>query len=325
VWWHPSRGVAGTTRRPTPYRGVVPVRTPLALAALACAAVKGLEPVTVRDQPNPSKDVDTALVEDDLGRQWVVRAPRTTGAGARLEAEGRLLVALAGWLPYQVPLVEGTASLPEGGKAMVHRVLAGTPVEPAALSPGPGRAAALGRALAAVHDVPERLVEDVGLPVYTAEEYRLRRLAEVDRAAASGHVPSALLTRWERALEEAGAWRFVPSVVHGDLAAENVLLGGDEVVGVLEWAETRIADPADDFAWLASGATPQALDSVIEAYTLTRRTEPDRDLARRARLAAELAVARWLLHGVSTDDGSIIDDAVIMLTDLDAAVAASTW
>jgi len=303
----------------------VPVRTPLALAALACGAVKGLEPVTVRDHSGHAKDVDVALVEDSTGREWVVRCPRTTAAGARLESEGRLLAALAGWLPYSVPQVEGSAALPEGGRAVVHRVLSGSPVVPADLVPGPGVTAALGRALAAIHDVPERLVADTGLPVYTAEEYRLRRLAELDRAAVSGHVPSALLTRWERALEEAGAWRFVPCVVHGDLAAENVLVEGTRVVGVLEWAETRIADPADDFAWLASGATPQALESVLEAYTVTRRGEPDKDLLRRARLASELAVARWLLHGVNTDDEAVVEDAVNMLNDLDAAVSATPW
>jgi len=122
-----------------------------------------------------------------------------------------------------------------------------------------------------------------------------------------------------------GAWRFVPCVVHGDLAPENVLVDDERVTGVLEWAETRLADPADDFAWLASGCAPATVDAVIEAYTVTRRIEPDKDLARRARLAAELAVARWLLHGVSTDDPAIVDDAVAMLTDLDAAVAGTPW
>jgi aminoglycoside phosphotransferase (APT) family kinase protein len=304
----------------------VPVRTPLALAALACAAVKGLEPVTVRDQPGHAKDdLDVAVVTDDIERSWVVRCPRTTAAGARLEAEGRLLGALAGWLPYSVPQVEGHASLPEGGRAVVHRTLAGAPVDPAVLTPEAPLTAAIGRALAALHDVPERLIEDVGLPVYSADEYRLRRLAEVDRAAVSGHVPAALLTRWENALEEVGAWRFVPCVVHGDLAAENVLVDDHRVAGILEWAETRIADPADDFAWLASACSTQTLDAVIEAYTVTRRTEPDVALARRARLAAELAVARWLLHGVSTDDSAVVDDAVLMLTDLDVAVAGRSW
>jgi aminoglycoside phosphotransferase (APT) family kinase protein len=138
-------------------------------------------------------------------------------------------------------------------------------------------------------------------------------------------VPSALLTRWENALEEVGAWRFVPCVVHGDLAPENVLVDDHRVAGILEWAETRIADPADDFAWLASACPPETLRAIVAAYTAARRTEPDQDLTRRARLAAELAVARWLLHGVSTDDPAVVDDAVAMLTDLDAAVAGTDW
>lgn len=304
----------------------MPVRTPLALAALACAAVKGLEPVSARVQAAQAKeDLDVAVVVDDLTREWVVRCPRSAAAGARLEAEGRLLAALAGWLPYSVPEVEGSAPLPEGGRAVVHRSLPGTPVDVAALTVDTPLTAAIGRALAALHDVPERLVEDVGLPVYGADEYRLRRLAEVDRAAASGHVPSTLLTRWENALEEVGAWRFVPCVVHADLAGENVLADGGRVGGILEWAETRIADPADDFAWLASGCPEPTLEAVVEAYGATRRSGPDGDLVRRAKLAGELAVARWLLHGVSTDDSAVVDDAVIMLTDLDVAVAGRSW
>jgi aminoglycoside phosphotransferase (APT) family kinase protein len=189
-----------------------------------------------------------------------------------------------------------------------------------ALEPGPGLTAALGRAIAEVHELPHRLIENAGLPMYSAEDYRQRRLAEVDRAAATGHVPAVLLGRWEKALEEAGAWRFVPCVVHGDLANENVLVEGDEVLAVQEWGEARVADPADDLAWLVTGAGAAAVESVLEAYALTRRQPPDRDLAKRARLAGELALARWLLHGVSTDDEAVIEDAVLMLADLDATL-----
>ncbi|MDQ1289407.1 MAG: macrolide phosphotransferase [Actinomycetota bacterium] len=303
----------------------MPARSPLALAALACAAIRGLEPLTSRDHAAVGRDdLDVALVADDRC-EWVVRAPRNAAAGARLEAEGKLLTALGDRLPYAVPQVEGSARLPEGGRAVVHRTLRGSPVDLAALTPAAPLVPALGRALAALHDVPEELVEDVGLPVYSADEYRRRRLAEVDRAAGSGHVPASLLGRWEHALEEVGAWRFVPCVVHGDLAPENVLVERVEVTGILEWSETRIADPADDFAWLASGCTPPTLRAIVDVYAGARRTAPDQDLTRRARLAAELAVARWLLHGVSTGDTTIVDDAVAMLTDLDAAVTGSAW
>jgi macrolide phosphotransferase len=317
----------------------VPARNPLVLAALASVAVPGLVPVGARARPHggpagkpeagaegdAAAEVDVAEVQDDLGRRWLVRAPRTPAAGALLEQEWRFLATLTGRLPFAVPLVTGTVTLPEGGRAGVHRALAGEPMVPASLQPGAGLAAALGRALAAIHDLPTRLAEDAELPVYTAAEYRRRRLAELDRAAATGHVPPGLLARWERALEEAGAWRFTPCVVHGDLAAENVLVTNDKIGAVLEWGQARIADPADDLAWLVAEAPEEALESVLESYGHTRQDVPDRDLVRRARLSGELALARWLLHGVTAGDEGVVADAVGMLADLEASVDGAPW
>jgi macrolide phosphotransferase len=299
-------------------------RSPLVLAALASVAVPGLVPLTARALPG-GDDVDAAQVADELDRQWVVRAPRTPAAAALLEQEWRFLGTLTGRLPFAVPIVAGTVALPDGGRAGAHRALDGEPLDPAQLVPGPGLAAAVGRALAAVHDLPPRLVEDAELPVYTAPEFRGRRLAELDRAAATAHVPAGLLARWERALEEAGAWRFTPCVVHGDLAAENVLVAGDEVVGLLGWGQTRVADPADDLAWLVAGASEEATESVLEAYAHHRRDAPDRDLLRRARLSGELAVGRWLLHGTTNGDEAVVADAVGMLTELEASVDGQAW
>jgi len=105
--------------------------------------------------------------------------------------------------------------------------------------------------------------------------------------------------------------------VHGDLAAENVLVDGDRVSGVLGWGQTRVADPADDLAWLVATASPDAVESVLEAYAHTRRDAPDRDLLRRARLSGELAVARWLLHGTTTGDEEVVADADAMLAELE--------
>lgn len=316
----------------------MPARNPLVLAALASVAVSGLVPVAARARPSGgggsiqaggdaegAAELDVAEVEDDLGRRWVIRAPRTPAAAALLEQEWRFLGTLTGRLPFSVPLVAGNVALPEGGRAGVHRALEGAPIVPSSLRPGPGLAAALGRALAAVHDLPTRLAEDAELPVYGATEYRRRRLAEVDRAAGTGHVPPGLLARWERALEEAGAWRFTPCVVHGDLAAENVLVNHGKIGAVVEWGQVRVADPADDLAWLVAEAPEAATESVLEAYAHTRQDAPDRDLVRRARLSGELAVARWLLHGVTAGDEDVVRDAVAMLTELEASVDGSPW
>lgn len=318
------------------------------LAALASVAVPGLVPVGTRSLGRDGEaDVDVAEVRDDQGRAWVVRAPRTPAAAALLEQEWRFLGTLTGRLPFAVPLLSGSATLADGSRAGVHRALEGAPVDVAGLVPGPGLAAALGRALAAVHELPIRLAEEAELPVYAAAEYRNRRMAELDRAAATGHVPPGLLGRWERALEEAGAWRFTPCVVHGDLAAENVLVvpgaAGDSandsasdgtegagrqpgrISALLGWGQTRVADPADDFAWLVASASGATVESVLEAYAHTRQEAPDHDLLRRARLAGELALARWLLHGVTAGDDTVVADAVGMLADLEATVDGTSW
>jgi macrolide phosphotransferase len=300
-------------------------RSPLALAALATAAVRGLEPVHTSRLEASADDVDSAVIEDNLRRRWVVRAPRNAAAGVRLDQESDLIEQLMSWLPFALPRAEGSALLPTGGRAIVHRQMPGHPIRPPELVHRPGLAIAYGRAVAAIHDLPVRLVEEAGLPVYSAEEYRFRRLAELDRAAATGQVPNRLLARWEQAVEEVGAWRFVPSCVHGDLAGDNVLVEADAVTGIIEWSETRVADPADDLAWLAIGTTEPALDGVLAAYTAARREPPDPSLRRRARLSGEFALARWLLHGVNTDDPAIVEDAVQMLADLDASVSDTPW
>ncbi|HST83832.1 MAG TPA: phosphotransferase [Kineosporiaceae bacterium] len=300
-------------------------RSPLALAALASAAIHGMEPIHTSRLVASADDVDSAQIEDSLKRHWVVRAPRTAAAGIRMDQEAELIDQLMSWLPFGLPQAEGTAPLPTGGKAMVHRRLPGHPIRPLELLHRPGLATAYGQAVAAIHDLPVRLIEDAGLPVYSAEEYRFRRLAEIDRAAATGRVPTRLLTRWERAVEEVGAWRFVPCCVHGDLAGDNVLVEAERVTGIMDWSETRVADPADDLAWLAIGSTEPALDSVLAAYIAARRESPDPSLRRRARLSGEFAIARWLLHGVNLDDAAIIEDAVQMLADLDASIGDTPW
>jgi len=297
------------------------VRSPLALAALATAAVPGLDAVEVRRPRNPSPGVDAAVVVDAEGRRWVVRAPQNAVAGAGLEAEVALAARLvehvdAGRLPFDVPRPSGFVELPEGGRAVVHPQLPGRALHLEDLGPGPGLAAEVGRAIAAIHELPPSVVEDAGLPSYEADEYRRRRLAELDEAARTGRVPAGLLRRWERALEDVAVWRFRPVVVHGDLSADHILCSAERPVAVLGWSEAKVADPADDLAWLLVAAPHEAVDAILEAYTLRRTEMRDPHLETRALLAGELALARWLLHGVRSEDPAIVEDATAMLAEL---------
>lgn len=294
-------------------------RSSLALAALATVAVPGLKP-TAATGAESSNDFDLARIVDEGGRAWMVKAPRSVIAGAAMEGEVALLENLAlaiddGDLPFEVPRPAGFAPLPEGGRAMVFPQIAGRPLSVAQLV---GMATSVAEAIAALHSLPIGVLAETGLPTYSAQEYRERRLSEVDEAAATGHVPGSLLQRWEDACEDVRLWRFIPTLVHGDLLPEHILTAGTGVVGVIEWAAAQVGDPADDLAPLLAAAPEEAMDTLLEAYGAARGVE-DEHLLARAVLASELAILRWLMHGVRSDDADVITDAVHMLEELAAA------
>ena len=281
----------------------------------------GLDVVATRSPQSTTADFQVTGVLDSGGRHWVVRCPLHATAGASLEAEVELLANLAphvrsGALPFAVPEPAGFAPLPEGGRAMVYRQLRGRPLDLERLGPGPGLAADLGRCLAALHELPAAVVENAGLPTYDADEYRRRLLAEVDLAARTGHVPTVVLERWERALEDVALWRFRTTPIHGDLTEDHVLVLDGEVSAVISFSEAHVGDPAVDLAWLLASAPEDCLDAIEEAYALARPENADTHLLDRAQLIGELALARWLMHGVNSGNADVVADAVRMLEDL---------
>ncbi len=305
------------------YREGVP-RSPLALAALASVAVPGLDVYDVLRSPHADADFEVVVVKDSTGRRWIVRAPLRAAAGAALEAEKGLLGALgraqeAGLVSFAVPHPVGAVELGrDEGRAVVYTEVRGAQLMLAALQPGPGLAASVGRSLAEIHELPIAVVEDQGLPSYTAEQYRERRLAELDAGIQTGKVPPRLADRWEHQLENVSWWRFDPTVVHGDMGEHQLFVADGSVSGIVDWMDARVADPADDLAWLVAAASEDVLDSVVEAYTVGRREMRDPHLLDRARLASEMALVRWLMYGVRTDNADVVADGEGMLADLEA-------
>ncbi len=314
--------------RPGSAYGVRVTRAPLHLAALASAAVPGLDPVSVEavgtDDDHP---YDVAFVQDTQHRRWVVRAPRTPAASAQMEQAAALLGLLAHRAPFGVPLPTGFAATGDGTRTSVHAYIPGMALDLARLPPGPGIAAHLGRTIALVHNCDRAIFDEAGLPSYDAEEYRSRRLAALDRAAASGRVPAGLLTRWEHALEDVGLWRFAPVPVHGSLTGGHVLARfPDEhtttgtVKALTGWEHAKVADPADDFAALVEEAVPDAVDTVMEAYAQARVDRPDRHLLVRARLVSELRHLGRLMSATAAGDRTAADRHAAALRALDERV-----
>ncbi|WP_018773861.1 phosphotransferase [Arthrobacter sp. 131MFCol6.1] len=300
-------------------------RKPIELAAVATAAVPGLTPTAVSSAPDDPADFDAALLLDSEGKRWRVRSPRHAEASARLETEFLVLRAFApgirAELPFLMPTVAGTVRQGQLS-TFVYSHLAGATRSLDELSSGsPALAREIGAALAAIHDLPRSIVSNADLPSYTPNEFRQRRLNELDQAATTGKIPPLLLRRWEHAMEDVSLWRFNPCVVHGDLHEDNLLVEGERVTAVTGWTDLRIGDPADDMAWLVASNEQDFVNAVLDHYTASRRDVPDAHLLRRAALSAEFALAQYLVKGMAAGNEDMIDEAESMLATLAEDVA----
>ncbi|MCL2803290.1 MAG: phosphotransferase [Micrococcales bacterium] len=299
---------------------------PYALAALATAAVPGLDLTSVA-MSHIGADFSYATAQDATKRRWVIRIPHNKAAADGQEAEVKLLRLLegaagGGALPFEVVRPRGFAVAPTGMAVMVYPEPPGTQLVIELLDPGPGLAAGLGRALAAFHTLPPELPRKAGQPVLTPDTYRGNLRKEVGRAAASGHVTERLVDRWQARLDDDDMWVFTPVVIHGDMAPEHVQVEAGRVTALLDLAAVRVSDPAEDLAPLLAATAPDVAESVIASYRRHRLDLEDPHLEGRAGFLAEIAVVRWLLHGLDASEADIVEDARSMLADLDQAVAA---
>lgn len=302
-------------------------KSPLILAALAKDAVRHLDFVQVKSL-NAGADgaFDTALLTATTGEHYVVRIANTQSAGAEQEVELQALRALGAEgrasLPFKITTLLGETKDDKGGRALIFDFVYGSPIDVSSIDGGSELARNIGLAIAAIHKLPLTVVENAHLPEFQPEDVLRARIAELDRFAATGKVPSALLSRWESVLEDSTLFRFQPTVVHGSLNGDTVLEdAGREVAGVLAWSSLKISDPAEDLSWIMGSENDPFADAVLAAYS-ANRPGVDPSIRQRAIMYSEFERARWLMHGVNKGDQSIIDDAVEMLNTLAGDVEA---
>ncbi|TAP27708.1 phosphotransferase [Arthrobacter sp. S41] len=300
-------------------------RSAMELAAIATAAVPGLAPVGFAALSDDAEDFDSALIVDAAKHRWRVRSPKHDEASMRLEAELSALRAFSAKvrtsLPFALPSVAGTVR--QGTlRTFVYKDMPGrVPTLDELVDKGSNLAKALGQCMAAIHQIPDEAVEVAGLPTYTADEIRQRKLNELDTAAATGKVPSGLLRRWEHAMEDVALWRFNSAVVHGAFDEEQLQISHSSITAVKGWTDLHVGDPADDFAWLSAIEDQSFTDRVFSSYMEARGKAADPHIMRRAALAAEFALAQWLVKSLDSKDPERIAEADEMLRELDHNIA----
>jgi macrolide phosphotransferase len=287
------------------------------LAALAKDAVPQFDFAQVKHLDGGSSGAfDAALLTAKSGEHFVVRMANSASAGTELEAEIRAIKTFTPVirlnLPFEVSQLVGDTQDSNGERAMVFNFVYGNPIEIAQVEPLSDLTLSIATATAAIHKLPAELVQAAGFPELDPAANLKYRVSELDRAAQTGKVPPVLLQRWESALEDVSLFRYQPTVIHGSLNGHSVLELDGKVSGVLHWSGLRIADPAEDLSWILGGAAPELSRNLIARY-FEARPGADSNIWPRALLYSELELTRWLLHGYSTGNQEIIEDAVGML------------
>ena len=298
-------------------------RSHLTLAALATSAVDGLDVAAAQAiGTGVHGDFEAALIAGTDGKHWIIRIPTSERAEAEQSADLVALRALStgirSRLPFAVSSFAGQTPV-SGTRAVVYEFVHGDKVTLNDITAGDTIATSIGQAIAAIHTLPTSFIADAGLPVRSPVDTLRSAMTVMDRASATGLVPAALVGRWEGAAEDTALWQFAPTVVNGSISADSLLLSGDSVSGMLGWQTLSVGDPAQDLFWILGSQNLGAADSVIDSYQQARGSS-DRQLGARARLYAELEIAKWLLHGAEERDTAIVDDAVAMLHGLVDAV-----
>lgn len=303
-------------------------KTPYELAALATVAVPRLEVAGLRPPQFSDEVLSVTGLIDTSGDRWMVVCPHDTVGGLDMEAQNAVLERLGkahdfSKIPFEVPRPAGFTRTPEGDRVMVHRDLGGHVMETSDFDDPHLLPASLGNALASLHNLPELIYTGVNLPAYSAIECRDRHQAVLDEAAQEVVIPANLWDRWEESLENLSLWRFLPSPIHGDLSETSIHVDHGRVCALTGFSSAHVGDPAVDIAWVFARASDEFLERFHEAYQQTR-SEKDLHLLERAELLSELAVVRWLVHGLHSGDSEIVDEARAMLSELSASVGEST-
>jgi len=227
--------------------------------------------------------VDAPLIEIDEGWDykvlivddaWVVRWPRHRLAVEEIAQEVELLPVLGPLLPVDVPRFEYVSREPW---LVAYPLIRGE----ALVDEDPDGVRAFLEALHAVDvdAVPARRPDWLETYREQADEFRrlVLPLLEPDERVRG----EALLAEVETLTG------FQPALTHSDVAANHMLVREGKLVGVIDWGDARIGDPALDYAWVLNGPFPD--------------WDVDDELRRRARIYHRLAPWFDVHYGVFTD------------------------
>jgi aminoglycoside phosphotransferase (APT) family kinase protein/8-oxo-dGTP pyrophosphatase MutT (NUDIX family) len=192
--------------------------------------------------------------------RWIDREPTYADATEQLTNETRLMSRLAPLLPLEVPV---PIVLDDDPLRVRHPMVVGEPATDRELTADDGRR--FGGFLRALHDMPPTIYIESGIPDEVAARSEL--LATLERLL---HRVLPLLPEELQgpgsALLRRTALKPPTGLIHGDLGPHHLLVRDDRVVGVIDWSDARVGDPALDLAWALYDAPEAFAEAVATTY-----------------------------------------------------------
>lgn len=220
-------------------------------------------------------DFVVAHAADADGTPWILKAPRREDVIVRADTERRVLNLVEPRLPVAVP--DWRLFAPD---LIAYPRLAGDPAAVVDLELGDWRwrfnqasppeafLESLAGALAELHRIDPVEAEAERVVTLRIGDLRAATSERIDKARDGLNVSDAVWRRWHEWIADDSSWPSEATLVHGDLHPGHVLVDdGHRVVGLIDWSEAHVGDPATDFSLLYASIGFDALKALLDRYS----------------------------------------------------------
>jgi macrolide phosphotransferase len=215
-----------------------------------------------------------ATARDASGAYWLLRAPRRGDVQAAARQEHNVLDHVRGNIPVVVPDWQVHSD-----KLIAYRVLPGIPA--AEIDPLLGEliwrlpqasvpqafAQSLATMMAKLHGLDVGAAAGAGIAIVTPEEARKRMKVRMDDCNTLAPVPEKLWGLWQKWIDGDAFWPDHVALINGDIYHPHLFVNADySLVGIDDWSDAEVTDPALDFTLYFAAAGREALEDLIDRY-----------------------------------------------------------
>ncbi len=245
----------------------------------------------------------------DVNREWILRFPRSREDAARLEPELRLLPEVERRLGVPVPHVEQVLRGRDGRVLfVVYRKLLGRPLPRRNLTGSRARAwaADLAGVVRSLARFPRELGQSIGIEGSRRNDRRGRWVAlepwvrDRVRPLLPPSAQQRDLAYWASYLGNEASLDRAPSLNHGDLAPEHILVNDRGVTGILDWESACYEDPVAILSGLPTA------DGFLRRVARQAVAEPFASVERRLAFHRHASAAYAVVHGLDTRDPAAV-------------------